>query len=33
MSDKTKKIDLLKCFVKDCDKIKKEENKIKEEIE
>ena len=33
MSDQTKKKELLKCLVKDCDNIKKEENKIKEEIE
>ena len=33
MSDKRKKIELLKCLVKDCNDVKKEENKIKEEIE
>ena len=33
MSDKRKKIELLKCLVKDCKDVKKEENKKKEEIE
>ena len=33
MSDKNKKVELLKCLVKDSYNIKKEEDKIKEEIE